>query len=80
LVINPLVDFKIVEQVVNATEIGTLTGIIIGTAMEFLPSLIQKLSKNLFQDKHLITLRVSFYDSFWFSFPRLNIYTGSLYG
>jgi hypothetical protein len=33
-VINPLVDLKIVEQVVNATEIGTLTGVIIGTAME----------------------------------------------
>ncbi len=34
LVINPLVDLKIVAQDVNATEIGTLTGIIIRTAIE----------------------------------------------
>jgi len=35
-VTNQLVDLKIFEQVVNATEIGTLTRIITGTAIEFL--------------------------------------------
>jgi len=34
LVINPIVDLKIAKQVVNATEIGALKGIIIGKAIE----------------------------------------------
>lgn len=54
--INPLGDLKIVAQVVNATEIVTLTGIIIGTAIE-VPTIpnSESVLKNSFQDKHLIT-------------------------
>jgi hypothetical protein len=34
LVMYPLVDLKIAKQVVNATEIGTLKGIVTGKAIE----------------------------------------------
>jgi hypothetical protein len=80
-VINPLVDLKIVEQVVNATEIGTLTGIIIGTAMEVptIPNseiVVKNSVPRQAFDNHVFLFKIIS----GFPFPRLNIYTGSLYG
>jgi hypothetical protein len=49
---NPLVDLKMVEQVVNATEIGKLKEIIIGKVIEFptIPN-SETVIKNLFPRK-----------------------------
>jgi hypothetical protein len=69
---NPLVDLKIVEQVVNATEIGTLKEIIIGKVTE-VPTIAnsETVIKNFFPRKTYF-----FLEHFWFSFPRLKIYIG----
>jgi hypothetical protein len=61
LAIDLLVDLKIVEQVVCATETGALKGIIIGKAIEIPTIPKSETVINIpFQDKHLIFNHISF--------------------